>query len=208
MNTVYEKEELANYHILTSLQKDKNLSQRTLSSHMGVNVASVNFALKRLITKGFIKMIGINPRRIKYIVTHKGLKEKSELAYKFFDRNFHFYKDVRGDIEDMIQEVSNGKGTKVAICGKNQLSEITVLAIQNMGLELVGIFNGNDSKQGEKFLGHEMYKLEDLGSKQPNIVLLTDEESIDFAKDIAEKVGCVPIDLTGYYKVESPVISK
>ncbi|MGR3177370.1 MAG: winged helix-turn-helix transcriptional regulator, partial [Candidatus Anammoxibacter sp.] len=72
MNTIYEKEELTSYHILTNLQKDKNLSQRTLSSHMGVNVASVNFALKRLITKGFIKMIGINPRRIKYIVTPRG----------------------------------------------------------------------------------------------------------------------------------------
>lgn len=208
MSTIYEKEELTSYQILTSLQKDKNLSQRTLSSHMGVNVASVNFALKRLITKGFVKMIGVNPRRIKYIVTPKGLKEKSELAYKFFDRNFHFYKDVRSDIEERVQEVSNGKSTKVAICGKNKLSEITVLAIQNMELNLVGIFNGKDSKQGEKFLGHEVYELKNLKDKQPHIVLLTEEENIDLAKDIAEKVGCISIDLTGYYKVESPVISK
>ena len=207
MNTIYEKEELTSYHILTNLQKDKNLSQRTLSSHMGVNVASVNFALKRLITKGFIKMIGINPRRIKYIVTPRGLKEKSELAYKFFDRNCPFYKDVRSGIEAMVQEVSNGKSTKVAICGKNQLSEITVLAIQNMGLELVGIFNGKGSKEGEKFLGHEGYELKTLGDKEPQIVLLTDEENIGFAKNIAEKAGCISIDLTGYYKVESPVSS-
>ncbi|MGR3319769.1 MAG: winged helix-turn-helix transcriptional regulator [Candidatus Anammoxibacter sp.] len=201
MATIFEKEELTSYHILTSLQKDKNLSQRTLSSHMGVNVASVNFALKRLITKGFIKMIGVNPRRIKYIVTPRGLKEKSELAYKFFDRNFHFYKDVRNDIEEKIQEVSNGKSTKVAICGKNQLSEITVLAIQNMELNLVGIFNGKDSKRGEKFLGHEVYALKNMKDRQPHIVLLTDDENIDLAKDIAKEVGCISIDLTGYYKV-------
>ena len=198
---IYEKEELTSYHILTSLLRDKSLSQRTLSSHMGVNVASVNFALKRLITKGFVKMIGVNPRRIKYIVTPNGLKEKSELAYKFFDRNFHFYKDVRNDIEERIQEVSNGKSTKVAICGINKLSEITVLAIQNMELKLVGVFNGKDSKRGAKFLGHEVYELKNMKNRQPHIVLLTDDENIEMSINIAKEIGCTTIDLTGYYKV-------
>lgn len=198
---IYEKEELTNYNILTSLQKDKNVSQRALSSQMGVNVASVNFALKRLITKGFVKMIGVNPRRIKYIVTSKGLKEKSELAYKFFDRNFHFYKDVRNDIEDRIQKVSNGKNKKVAICGINKLSEITVLAIQNMELKLVGIFDGKVGKGNVKFLGYEVYDLKDLKNKQPHIALLTDRKNIDSAVNMSKKIGCIPIDLTGYYKV-------
>lgn len=199
---IYEKEELTNYHILTTLHKDNNVSQRILSSQIGVNVASVNFALKRLITKGLVKMIGVNPRRIKYIVTPKGLKEKSELAYKFFDRNFHFYKDVRNDIEDRIQEVSNGKNKSVAICGINKLSEITVLAIQNMELKLVGIFDGKDGKHSAKFLGYEVYELKDLKDKQPHIVLLTDKANIDAAINISKKAGCTPIDLTGYYKIE------
>ena len=199
---IHEKEELTNYHILTYIQQDENLSQRRLSSRIGVNVASVNFAIKRLITKGFVKMIGANPRRIKYIITPVGLKEKSELAYKFFDRNFHFYKDVRSDIENKINEISNWENQKIAIYGVNELSEITFLAIQNMELELVGVFDDKKKeKPGTKFLGQEVFTLKSFKSKRPNIVLITEVANQNSVFDIAKETGCIPLDLTGYYKI-------
>ncbi len=199
--TIYEKEELTNYHILSNIHEDENVSQRKLSSQIGVNVASVNFALKRLITKGFVKMIGVNARRIKYIITPTGIKEKSELAYKFFDRNFHFYKDVRIDIEARIHEVSNGENMKVAISGVNKLSELTFLAIQNMELELIGVFSVKPCKNDEKFLGQKVFGLESIEKIKPNIVLLTESEESDIVAEAAEKAGVNVIDLTGYYKV-------
>lgn len=198
---IYKKEELTNYHILKKIEQDENISQRMLSSQMGVNVASINFALKRLITKGLIKMIGVNPRRIRYIITPKGIKEKSELAYKFFGRNFHFYKDVRMDIENKIREISDGRNKKVAIYGTNELSEITCMAIQNMELELVGIFDGNAKKPPTKFLGREVFGLKNLKDKQPYIVLFTDTKDSDQVNSVAKAVGAIVIDLTGYYKV-------
>ena len=198
---IYEKEELTNYHILTNIHNDKNVSQRVLSSQMGVNVSSINFAIKRLVSKGLVKMIGVNPRRIKYIVTPKGLAAKSALAYKFFDRNFHFYKDVRNDIENRIQKISNGKIGKVAIYGINQLSEITVLAIQNMGLELVGIFDGQINNKGRKFLGYNVYKLENLKNEQPSIVLLTERKNSELAIEISKEIGSILINLAGYYRI-------
>lgn len=197
---IYEKEDLTNYHILTGLIEDANVSQRMLSTQMGVNVASVNFAIRRLITKGFVKMKGANPRRIKYIVTPKGLTEKSALAYKFFDRNFHFYKDVRSDIEGRIQVASEGKEVKVAICGTNKLSEITVLAIQNMESRLVGVFGGGAERR-KKFLGYEVYGLDEMRNKRPNIALLTERDDLDECVKISKESGCVPVDLTGYYRV-------
>lgn len=199
---IYEKEDLTNYHILTYIQEDENVSQRRISSRIGVNVASVNFALKRLITKGFVKMIGVNPRRIRYIITPVGLKEKSELAYKFFDRNFHFYKDVRNDIENKIKEISNWKNQKIAIYGVNELSEITFLAIQNMELDLVGVFDDKkQEKPGIKFLGQDVFTLKSLKSKKPDIVLITEVADQDSVINIAKETGCIPLDLTGYYKI-------
>ena len=89
-----QKNELTDYNILKTIESDSTVSQRRLSSQMELNVASVNFALKRLIKKGFIRMIGINPRRIQYFITPEGLREKTQLAYSFFGRNLHFYKEV------------------------------------------------------------------------------------------------------------------
>lgn len=198
---IYEKEELTSYHILKKIELDENISQRMLSNQMGVNVASINFALKRLVTKGLIKMIGINPRRIKYIVTPRGLKEKSELAYKFFERNFYFYKDVRIDVENKITEISNGR-KKVAIYGTNELSEITYLAIQNIELELLGFFN-NDRliKITPKFLGHKVLQLNEIKDIRPHIVLFTQTKDILEIEEIVKDIDAISIDLTGYYKV-------
>lgn len=198
---IFEKEDLTDYHILKKVEQDANISQRMLSSQMGVNVASVNFALKRLITKGFIKMIGVNPRRIKYIITHNGIREKSELAYKFFERNFYFYKDVRIDIEKQIAVISNGGGKTVAIYGTNELSEITYMAIQNMELELVGFFNDSSENGDSKFLGNKIFALNNLITIQPHIVLITETDSLDLANEVIKETNAIPLDLTGYYKV-------
>ena len=62
---IYQKEETTDYHILKTVENDPSTSQRKLSSQMEINVASVNFALQRLIKKGLIRMVGVNPRRIK-----------------------------------------------------------------------------------------------------------------------------------------------
>src|SRR5574337_1197860 len=106
------QEEITQYNILQSLENGEQTSQRQLSSQLGINVASINFALKKLTKRGLVKMLGVNPRRIRYILTPKGITEKTQLAYKFFDRNFHFYKAVRKDVENKIDSIPfNGKNS-------------------------------------------------------------------------------------------------
>ena len=119
-----QKKELTDYNILKTIESDSTVSQRRLSSQMKINVASVNFALKRLVNKGFIRMVGVNPRRIQYFITPEGLREKIQLAYSFFGRNLHFYKEIRSDIESRIVKATNGKETEIAIYGVGGLAEI------------------------------------------------------------------------------------
>ena len=71
------KKEHNDFQILKTVEADSSVSQRKLSSQMDLNVASVNFALKRLIQKGFVMKEGENPRRISYHITPEGLREKS-----------------------------------------------------------------------------------------------------------------------------------
>ena len=88
------KKEHNDFQILKTVEADSSISQRRLSSQMELNVASVNFALKRLIQKGFIKKEGVNPRRTKYYITPEGLREKTHLAYKFVGQNIHYYNEI------------------------------------------------------------------------------------------------------------------
>ena len=66
------QEEITQYNILQSIENGEQMSQRQLSSQLGINVASINFALKKLTKRGFVKMLSVNPRRMQYILTPKG----------------------------------------------------------------------------------------------------------------------------------------
>ena len=175
-----QRKELTDYNILKTIESDSSVSQRGLSSQMQINVASVNFALKRLIKKGFIRMVGINPRRIKYFVTPEGVREKTQLAYRFFGRNLHFYKEVRCDIEARIAKATNGKETEIAIYGVGGLAEITYSVVSLMKWRFLGFFFEDSKDTNEGILNHEVQTLESLKEMQPCLLLLTDELSEDF----------------------------
>ena len=174
-----QKKELTDYNILKTIENNPTVSQRGLSSQIEINVASVNFALKRLIKKGFIRMVGINPRRIQYFITPEGIREKTQLAYSFFSRNFHFYKEIRNDIEFRIAKATNGKETEIAIYGVGGLAEITYSVVSLMKWRFLGFFLEDSKDTNEGILSHEVQTLESLKEMQPCLLLLTDEFSVD-----------------------------
>ena len=174
-----QKKELTDYNILKTIENDSTVSQRGLSSQIEINVASVNFALKRLIKKGFIRMVGVNPRRIQYFITPEGLREKIQLAYSFFGRNLHFYKEIRSDIESRIVKATNGKEAEIAIYGVSELSEIAYMAVSAMNINFIGFFLDGSKITNEEIFGHQVQKLESLKKMQPCLLLLTEEFSVD-----------------------------
>jgi len=171
------QEEITQYNILQSLENGEQISQRQLSSQLGINVASINFALKKLTKRGLVKMLGANPRRMQYILTPKGIAEKTHLAYKFFDRNFHFYKAVRKDVENKIDSIPfNGKN-RVAVYGVTDLMEVAYLVIQDKELELVAII---DDEVKIRIFGYHVIGTEEIKNHTPHFLLLTKE--LDAAK--------------------------
>jgi len=178
-----QRKELTDYNILKTIEGDSSVTQRALSSQMQINVASVNFALKRLIKKGFIRMVGVNPRRIKYFVTPEGVREKTQLAYRFFGRNLHFYKEVRSDIEARITEAANATSTSVAIYGIGELSEIAYMAVSVMNVNFIGFFYDGPKATNKEIFGHQVQKLENLKEIQPCLLLLANKFSEDMKCD-------------------------
>ena len=166
---------------------------------MELNVASVNFALQRLIKKGLIRMVGVNPRRIKYHITPKGLSEKTQLAYRFFGRNIHFYKEVRNDIEARIIKATNGSKTRIAIYGVDELAEITYMVVEAMRWKFAGFYVADSKTTNKDLFGHKIQKLEALKNTGPCLLLLTDDLSEEMLSD-SDLKNIDILNLLSYYK--------
>ena len=105
--------------VLRALEANPELSQRQLAVELGVSLGGVNFALKALIERGFVKADNFAKSGSKvaylYVLTPKGLVEKSSLATAFLGRKLEEYEVLRQEIEALKGEVGSdepGKGAK------------------------------------------------------------------------------------------------
>ena len=93
---------------LKVLQENPGVSQRTLAKEVGINVSTINFCLKALVEKGWIKMgnFSKNPDKLSYayLLTPTGVAEKAVLTRRFLQRKMTEYEKLRGEIEALQPE--------------------------------------------------------------------------------------------------------
>ena len=99
------------YQILKSLEQDSNFTQRQLSNNLGVSPGKINYCLKSLIKKGFIKVSNFrnsnNKIQYSYLLTPKGIEEKAKLTLDFIRIKTQEYDTLKQEIESLKREVKN-----------------------------------------------------------------------------------------------------
>ena len=106
--------------VLRALEGNPELSQRQLAAELGVSLGGVNYALKALVERGFVKADNFrrsgNKVAYLYVLTPQGVVEKASLASAFLGRKLEEYEVLRQEIEVLKCEVDSGesgKGTKL-----------------------------------------------------------------------------------------------
>jgi EPS-associated MarR family transcriptional regulator len=96
------------FRILRELERDPQVSQRRLADELGVSVGKINYCLKALIDRGLVKANNFrnsqNKRAYLYVLTPKGLSEKSRNAVRFLRRKTAEYEALREEIERLKRE--------------------------------------------------------------------------------------------------------
>lgn len=96
------------YRILRELERDPKVSQRHLAEELGVSVGKINYCLKALIDRGLVKANNFrnsqNKRAYLYVLTPKGISEKSRNAVRFLQRKTAEYEALRKEIDHLRRE--------------------------------------------------------------------------------------------------------
>ena len=104
--------------VLRALETNPELSQRQLAAELGVSLGGVNYALKALMERGFVKADNFRKSGNKvaylYVLTPKGVAEKTSLAAAFLRRKIEEYEVLRQEIEALQGEVGSGDSAKGA----------------------------------------------------------------------------------------------
>jgi MarR family transcriptional regulator, temperature-dependent positive regulator of motility len=104
--------------VLRALEANPELSQRQLAAELGVSLGGVNYALKALMERGFVKADNFRKSGRKvaylYLLTPKGVAEKTSLATAFLGRKLEEYEVLKQEIEALKGEVGSGDSEKGA----------------------------------------------------------------------------------------------
>ena len=93
-----------NFEVLRTINKQPNLSQRKLADKLGFSLGKLNYIIKALKDKGLIKINNFskNPNKLNYvyILTPKGISEKTKLTITFMKRKMSEYEELKEDLKN------------------------------------------------------------------------------------------------------------
>jgi hypothetical protein len=170
------------------------LTQRILSETVGRSLSSVNFSLRLLAAKGFIKISGTGPRKQRYHLTPQGVLQKSLLAYSFLRRQTALYEEVRQQILATIVEIRDDGVKSAGVFGWTPFTETAVLHMLLNGIKAVAIY-----VEQPKAMDHRSsipFRLIDDFEPDCDVMVLMEPLPERFAPGVViRKVACFPSDL-------------
>ena len=171
--------------LLEELSKDSTASQRKLSNHLDMALGVTNACLKKMISKGYIKVKGVNHRRIAYYLTPTGFAEKTRLTYHFLQHTLHYYINLKNNISSKLDLITRSGASRILYYGAGEVMEVAVICLSGTNLELVGIVDDSNAKQGKKMLNFVIESPEIIKKAGPDAVLVT---SIRYKDKILDKL--------------------
>lgn len=137
--------------MLRAIAEGDRVTQRTLADKLGIALGLANIYCKRLVRKGFVKCVSIQSNRLRYLLTPKGISEKTRLTYEFMEYSLFLYSQVRFQLRALLEPYGLRNRKRVAVYGTGEAAELAFLSIAELGLELVAVFD--DAGEGH-FLGY------------------------------------------------------
>ena len=97
------KETQDNLNVLRKIQNKPNSTQRELAEELGFSLGKLNYCLKALQSKGFVKIENFkkNPNKLNYfyVLTPKGISEKTKLTINFMKRKMKEYDELKKELK-------------------------------------------------------------------------------------------------------------
>lgn len=123
--------------LLETIEEDPDINQVTLAEKLGVAVGTVNWHIKRLINKGYIKAKRANRKKLRYIITPEGLALRAKLTVNYVENQMRLYRTTRQQVKDILERVERSGYSKVRINGGSEIAEVCQLTCLEQGFEVV-----------------------------------------------------------------------
>jgi predicted transcriptional regulator len=125
------------YDLLNEIGQDPMVTQASLSNRLGIAVGSVNWYIKRLIHRGWVKVSHLDRTRLKYDLTKEGMAVFTQRALLYARDSLKVYGEFRLKAKMVVKELQQQGIAQVNIEGDDEIVDILRLTCIEGGISIV-----------------------------------------------------------------------
>jgi DNA-binding PadR family transcriptional regulator len=165
--------EIRDLRLLEELEKNPIVSQRELSHKFNIALGVTNACLRRMARKGWIRIRDLNPRKIGYYLTPKGVLEKARLTLNLISFRVQHYAELKKIIGNRLLEMQNKGLKRLVFYGISDEMEVAYITLQGVNLKLVGIVEDDETMIPQIIFGFEIEPVSRVPELKPDAILIT-----------------------------------
>jgi len=124
------------YKLLEAIAQDETVTQAGLASGLGIAVGSVNWYIKRLISRGYLKATRMDRTRLRYNLTPEGMAAFTRNATQYVKDSLQIYRDLRGEARALVGQMQRQNIARVRLDGDDEIMDILRLTCIEAGIEV------------------------------------------------------------------------
>lgn len=123
--------------LLEEIERDPDTTQANLATRLGVAVGTVNWHIKRLIAKGYVKVKRAERRKLKYIITPEGIALRARLTVAYVENSMALYRRTRRQARSALRRARELGHETVVIDGEGDIADVCRLTGIEQGFHVV-----------------------------------------------------------------------
>ena len=123
--------------LLDNIEHQPDVTQADLATQLGIAVGTVNWHLKRLISKGYVKVMRAERRKLRYLITPEGLALRARLTVDYVEQQLNLYRRVRQKVKEYTEQVKAAGFDHVRLIGEGDVADICRLTCLEQTINIV-----------------------------------------------------------------------
>ena len=123
--------------LLEAIEQNPDTTQASLAAQLGVAVGSINWYMKRLTRKGYVKVTHLQRRKLIYFLTAQGLARKAHLTSQYMKASLRVYRELREDARRVLGELKGAGYETLHLDGDAEAIEIFRLTCLEQGAKVI-----------------------------------------------------------------------
>ena len=156
------------FELVNIIGADLGSNQRYLSRHLDLSLGMTNMRIRRLATKGYIRISQLNKRKMKYALTPKGFSEKMRKSIKYTIKTISSIGLIKEKIKEIVYPLYEKGERNFVVLGKSDFALLIEIVFRELDL--------ND---------YTITYIDKLTSQKINGVLLICKENVEVDQESA-----------------------